>query len=51
VTVHNILSGNWSAFEGKSEMKFDAQGMSKDQLNKVMTAINDYLKRDNEKNK
>ena len=45
VTVHNILSGNWSAFEGKKEIKFDAQGMTKAQLNTVMNAVNDYLKK------
>ncbi|CAM4085348.1 RHS repeat-associated core domain-containing protein [Flavobacterium branchiophilum] len=46
VTVHNILSGNWSAFDGKNTIKFDAQGMSRDQYNTVMNAIYDYLKKE-----
>ena len=49
VTVHNILSGNWGAFEGKTEIKFDAQGMSRNQYNTVMNAIYDYLKKDKKK--
>lgn len=50
-TVHNILSGNFSAFEGKSEIKFDAQGMTKSQLSKVMTAISNYLSEEKNNNK
>lgn len=43
VTVHNILSGNWSAFDNQDCIKFDTQGMTKDQVSTVMNAINDYL--------
>jgi RHS repeat-associated protein len=46
-TVHNIMSGNWDAFEGKTEIQFDAQGMSRSQYNDVMNAIYQYLKKDN----
>ncbi|WP_346432367.1 RHS repeat-associated core domain-containing protein [Flavobacterium lipolyticum] len=43
ITVHNIMSGNWKAFEGKEEIKFDANGMTKNQFAKAMEQINKYL--------
>lgn len=43
VTVHNLLSGNYSAFNGSNKISFTATGMTSAQLSQVMKAALDYL--------
>jgi RHS repeat-associated protein len=48
VTVHNLLSGNYSAFKGSNKISFTATGMTNAQLSQVMKAALDYLSQNKE---
>ena len=43
VTVHNLLSGNYDAFNGSNKISFSATGMTSEQLSQAMSAALDYL--------
>ena len=47
ITVHNLLSGNYDAFNGSNQVGFSTQGMNQEQVSQAFGALLDYFNSNN----